>query len=110
LRFTDIETAGGAVERRLVEQVRGSHADEVETSIMLHLLPGRVTLHAAVRDDAPRLGAGGFSRVPGQGGIHSPTGTWGDPTLATADKGAAMVAAITAGVVDDIEALRRLPA
>ena len=75
---------------------------------MLHLTPDRVDMTKAVKDDNPRQGHGGFSRLPGQQGIYSPSGAWGDPTLADAIKGKRIVEAIAGGVVREIEALRRV--
>lgn len=108
VRFTDIQTVATGVERAVTQQRRGGHADEVETSMMLYLTPDRVDMEKAVKDDNPRQGHGGFSRLPGQQGIYSPSGTWGDPTLADAVKGKRIVEAIAEGVVREIEALRRV--
>ena len=109
LRFTDILTVAADVEQQVAEQARGSHADEIETSLMLYLEPGRVDQDKAVRDDHPRSGAGGFSRRPDRPGIFSPSGTWGDPTLATRDKGIRLAEAIIEGIAADIERLRNHP-
>ncbi len=106
LRFTDIERAGADVAARLLQQVRGSHADEGETSMMLHLDPQRVDMSRAVRDDRPRNGRGGFSPAAGHPGVYSPSGSWGDPTLATTAKGKALVDALIDAIVADIERLR----
>lgn len=107
LRYTDILTVTAGVESSLTQQQRGSHADEVETSMMLYLTPDRVDMAKAVKDDHPRQGNGGFSRVPGHPGIYSPSGVWGDPTLADAGKGKLLVEATVEKIVQDIETLRR---
>ena len=109
LRFTDILAVAAGVERSVTQQRRGSHADEIETSMMLHLTPDRVEMEKAVKDDHPRRGQGGFARLPGQPGIYSASGIWGDATLADAGKGRRLVEAIVDGVVRDIEDLRRQP-
>jgi len=106
LRHTDIESIAVDAERELLQQQRGGHADEAETSMMLHLTPQRVDMSQACRDDRPRSGPGGFSRTPGQSGIYSPSGIWGDATLATATKGRVLVEATVSGIVSEIEALR----
>ena len=106
LRHTDIEDIAADAERELLQQRRGGHADEAETSMMLYLAPQRVAMDRACRDDRPRSGPGGFSRTPGQPGIYSPSGVWGDATLATAAKGEALVEATVGGIVREIEALR----
>jgi len=104
--YLDLAGALAPLEADLAEQVRGSHADEVETSLMLHLAPEVVRLERARRDDAPRRGPGPFRRDPdAAGGILSPTGAWGDPTLATAAKGARFAAAVVARALADVEAL-----
>ena len=108
LRYTDILTVADQVERDVVEQQRGSHADEIETSMMLYLTPERVDMRKAVKDDHPRNGRGGFSRLPGHQGIYSQSGVWGDATLANAAKGKLIVDAVVDGIVDDIERLRKL--
>ncbi len=109
LRFSDISKITADTEARLLQQQRGSHADEAETSMMLYLMPDRVDMPSAVRDDHPRHGPGGFSREPGRAGIYSPSGVWGDPTLADARKGAQLVEAFVAAVSRDIEDLRAQP-
>jgi creatinine amidohydrolase len=108
LAYTDFEAVTAEVEREIAEQRRGGHADEIETAMMLYLAPERVAMDRAVRDDAPRRGPGGFHREPGNTGIHSPTGIWGDPTLADAGKGRRLVEAAVDGIVRDLERLRRL--
>jgi creatinine amidohydrolase len=106
LHFTDITRAATAVENKVCEQQRGSHADEGETSMMLCLAPERVDMSAAVRDDAPRNGQGGFNREPGRPGVYSRSGVWGDATLADPMKGTRLVEATVDGVVHDIDLLR----
>ena len=91
-----------------VEQERGSHADEVETSLMLALAPERVTMERALRDAAPRPPGGGpLTRDPSRAGLYSPSGVWGDPTRATREKGERLAASLVAAMVDEIESLRR---
>jgi creatinine amidohydrolase/Fe(II)-dependent formamide hydrolase-like protein len=41
--------------------------------------------------------------------VYSPTGSWGDPTLATRDKGARLVQALVDALVGDVERLRAAP-
>lgn len=105
LRYTDILTVAREVEEQVREQQRGTHADELETSMMLYLAPDRVDMSQAQRDDSPQ-GADGLTRDPEGAGTYSPTGTWGDPTLATRAKGEAIVEATVRGVLAEIEALR----
>lgn len=93
--------------RHLIQQERGSHADEVETSIMLHIAPHVVDFSAAVKDNNP--GTGKLNRREGmEDGIYSASGVWGDPTLATAEKGKIFAEAMTAGLREEIEQFKLL--
>jgi uncharacterized protein (TIGR02246 family) len=47
-----------------------------------------------------------LNRQPGAGGVYSPSGTWGDPTLATAEKGKVVVEGIVRQILTDLEAMR----
>ena len=108
LRYTELGKALGPIEREIGEQEGGSHADETETSMMLVIAPETVNMQKAVKDYDPG-GKGGLSRRPGGPATYSPTGIWGDPTLATRAKGEKLVAAMTRAILEDIEALRRSP-
>ena len=68
----------------------GTHADEIETSMMLYIAPESVQMKKAARDINPDQ-PGGLTRDARGKGIYSPTGAWGDPTLATREKGEAVV-------------------
>lgn len=88
--WDDLETAEAA---RYQQQKKGGHADEIETSIHLFLQPERVKMQNAVRDygsevkkDYPGYEPGLFSGNPADP-EYSRTGLFGDPTLATAEKG-----------------------
>jgi creatinine amidohydrolase len=108
LGYTDLLAALAPVEREVLQQEGGTHADEAETSMMLYLAPEVVDMRRAVKDYHPK-GAPGFTRDPNTPGTYSPTGTWGDPTLATRAKGERLVAALVAAIVRDIDALRARP-
>jgi creatinine amidohydrolase len=108
LHYTDLRRILGPVERALAQQERGTHADEIETSILLFIAPDAVDLRKAVRDCAPDR-PGGLTRDPAGAGTYSASGIWGDPTLATAEKGRRAVEALVEGIVADIEALRVAP-
>jgi creatinine amidohydrolase len=107
LRYTDVLAALASVEREVAEQEGGTHADEIETSAMLVLAPDRVDMTKAVKDYVPQ-GTGGLTRDPSGAGTYSPTGTWGDPTLATREKGRKIVEAFVCAVMSEIEALTML--
>ena len=106
--FTNVLEVGGEAEKAVSQQVRGTHADEMETSAMLYMYPERVDMSKAVKDDSPQ-GVGGLSRVAGNGKTYSPSGVWGDATLATREKGRVAVEATVAGILAEIEALRAAP-
>jgi creatinine amidohydrolase len=106
-RFTDLAKATGPIEKQLSQQEGGTHADEIETSMMLYLAPSTVDMARATKDY--RQGQGPLTRNPDGPGVYSPTGTWGDPTLATRDKGERIVAALVDALVADVEALRAVP-
>ncbi|MBX3192480.1 MAG: creatininase family protein [Labilithrix sp.] len=107
-RYTNVLEALAPVEREVSKQEGGTHADELETSIMLVLAPDRVDMTKAVRDYTPDRG-GGLTRDPAGEGTYSPTGTWGDPTLATREKGRKLVEAFVDAVLSELDALRAAP-
>jgi creatinine amidohydrolase len=107
LQYTNILEVAAEAEARVRSQEIGTHADEIETSMMLYIAPDRVDMTKARKDVSPREGQGGLTRVRGRPGIYSVTGIWGDATLATAEKGRVVVEATVAGVLRDIEALRQ---
>ena len=103
LRYTDL-TKEDPVEKRL-RQSGGTHADEIETSMMLYIAPESVQMKKATRDFNPKH-PGGLSRDPKRNGTYSPTGAWGDPTLATREKGQAVVESLLTAILKDINDLR----
>ncbi len=109
LRYTNILDVAGEAEESVREQEAGTHADEIETSMMLYLAPDRVDMSKARKEISPREGRGGLTRVRGRPGIYSETGIWGDATLATVEKGRIVVEATVAGILRDIEELQRTP-
>lgn len=91
----------GKTSADLSEQNAGTHADEIETSLMLALSPERVRMDRAK------------ASPPGKGGApeplspdnpdspnYSPSGSWGDPTLATSEKGDALLKALAEDVAE----------
>jgi creatinine amidohydrolase len=98
--------------KRQQRDVQGApHADEIETSMMLAIDPGRVDMTKAVAEYA--RGTGVLTRTDKERddapGIVSKTGVLGDPTLATAEKGRVLIDTIVAGALRDIETLRATP-
>ncbi len=106
MRYTDLLKAMEPVERQVSRQEGGTHADEIETSMILYMSPGDVDMSKAVKDYHP--GKGGLSRDPkAEGRTYSPSGVFGDATLATREKGRIVTEALVEAIVKEIEALRR---
>jgi creatinine amidohydrolase len=106
LRYTDL-TKDDPVEKK-VRQSGGTHADEIETSMMLYIAPESVRMKKATRDLNPHQ-PGGLTRNPQGKGTYSPTGAWGDPTLATREKGQAVTESLISTILKDIDDLRQAP-
>jgi creatinine amidohydrolase len=101
LRYTDVLALLGPIAREVAEQQGGTHADEIETSMMLVIAPDRVDMTKAVKDFDPK-DAPGLTRDPNGEAKYSPTGTYGDPTLASRAKGERIVEAFFAKLVAEI--------
>jgi len=107
LRFTDLRTAGKRAEDRVRRQRAGSHADEVETSMILYIAPSLVRMDRAVKDGA-EVRPGPLTRDPkNAAGHYSPSGVFGDATLATPEKGRVIVEGVVADILEDVDALAR---
>jgi creatinine amidohydrolase len=107
LHYTDWRLRMGAW-RTMLQQPGGEHADEAETSMMLYIDPSAVTMAAAVRDyNAAVTNPFQLTRRQGASGTYSPTGTWGDPTLATREKGRVIVEGLVSMLRAEIEDVRR---
>jgi creatinine amidohydrolase len=98
----------------LMKQEGGTHADEIETSKMLYIDPASVDMRKAVKDyhRRPEGRTGGRltrdEQAAARGeGTYSPTGAWGDPTLATRAKGKQVTEATVAVILKQIETLRQ---
>lgn len=111
MAYTDILNAGKDTRQRVEQQEGGTHADEVETSVMLYMQPGVVTMAKAPNDYHP--GTGGLTRDSAAAArdrkTWSRTGTAGNATLATREKGRAVVEAQVRDMVAEIERLRLVP-
>lgn len=107
LTYTDILKIMAPVEKEVSKQEGGTHADEIETSMMLYIDPTVVDMSKAVKDYNPDKGR--LTRNPKAEGTYSPTGIWGDPTLASRDKGEKLVEALISGVLKEIEDLSARP-
>ncbi|MFN8571730.1 MAG: creatininase family protein [Gemmatimonadaceae bacterium] len=111
MRYTDILNVGKDAEERLRQQKGGTHADEMETSMMLYMHPEVVDMSKAVDDYHD--GKGGLTRdsvaAIRDGKVWSRSGTFGNATLASRAKGKELVEAQVRDMVAEIEALRRVP-
>ena len=105
LRFTNVSTIVEDVEKRLQQQEGGTHADELETSMMLYIDPQSVDMKKAVNDYHP--GSSPLSRVPDATRTYSASGVFGDATLATQEKGRQVVEAMVDRLVQEITDLRK---
>jgi len=94
LSWDDLETHATD---HLYSQLRGGHADEGETSVMLFLRPDLVDLTKAEADyRAPPKEQIGYA--PGKFERADEPGVFGDPTLATVAKGKAILAVMRANL------------
>ncbi len=109
LWYSRLRDVCGDVVNDIMEQAGGTHADEIETSMMLYIDPSLVDMTKAVSDFNAENGPGGLTRTPGAPGVYSPSGVYGDPTLASVEKGRLVVEAAIAGIVRDVERLRTTP-
>lgn len=106
MRFTDFGGRADAAAKPFRQQPDGSHADEIETSLMLHIAPATVDMKKAVREINPRSNPMRLTRQRDAQGTFSASGVFGDPTLATAEKGARIADALLTTILGEIEALR----
>jgi creatinine amidohydrolase len=104
-RYTDILKVAEAAEKQVKQEEGGTHADEIETSMMLFIAPDSVDMKKAVKDYHPSP-KGGLTRNPNGEGAYSASGIYGDATLATRKKGEIMVHAIVEGVLKEIDRFR----
>jgi len=98
-KYLKLSEAFTSLDSNIFEQGYGSHADEHETSLMLHIAPEVVDMSKAVDDGAE--GEGKLSRVKGRG-IWSESGVYGQATLANASKGRLVAEALVECVYRDI--------
>ena len=112
MRFSDPLRAGHEAEEAVKEQKFGTHADEIETSMILYMEPQAVRMEKAT--------AGGDASTKGpltrdasnKDGLYSASGVFGDARLATWQKGERVVEAAVRDILAEIDALAKeaLPA
>jgi creatinine amidohydrolase len=105
-RYTDVLKLIEPVESTLKQEEGGTHAGEIETSMMLFIAPATVEMNRAVKDYHPSE-KGGLTRASAGEGSYSASGIYGDATLATAGKGEILVRAVVAGILQEIDCLQR---
>lgn len=89
-------------------QEGGTHADELETSMMLYLSPEIVKTDLAVKEYDSRPGRSGLTRNPNGTGHVSLSGVYGDPTLASREKGKIVVDLLVNYIVDQIKSMEQI--
>ena len=107
LAYTDIIAAGKATCDEVEQQPEGTHADEIETSMMLYIGLGTVDMSKATKD-FPH-GTGPMTPDPAKDERCSPSGIYGGATLATREKGEKVVECVVKSILVDIDALRARP-
>ncbi|MFT5115804.1 MAG: creatinine amidohydrolase [Parasphingorhabdus sp.] len=80
----------------------GGHADEVETSIMLHIAPDKVRQELSVNESSTVFRPGPLNRHNADADNYTASGAMGNPTLATALKGQLLVAAMLEDVREQL--------
>jgi len=106
MRYTDLLKVMAPVEKEVSQQEGGTHADEIETSMILYMSPADVDMSKAVKDY--HLGKGGLTRDPKQEGkTYSASGVFGDATLATKEKGRKVTEALVEAIVREIGELQK---
>lgn len=110
VHVADILSLGGEARELLVNPAVG-HADEHETSLMLAIDPQRVRMDRVVREPVSPAPRSVFHAPvtlrddPGAGRGYSRTGATGDPTRATAEKGAVLLEAMIDDLVAGLKAV-----
>lgn len=105
LTYTDIIHIAEDEEKKIKEQPMGTHADEIETSMMLYIAPQTVDMLKAARDIPEKNVPGSLSLDP-KSERYSPTGIFGDATLANVKKGEIVVEATVRGMIKEVQQLR----
>jgi creatinine amidohydrolase len=106
LRYTDLRELE-PVESKIRKQEGGTHADEMETSMILYMKPDAVNMKKAVKDYTPSQGRGLTRNPANKSATYSPSGVWGDATLATHEKGKIVTDALVQLILKDIERMRK---
>jgi creatinine amidohydrolase len=103
----------GHKSKAMLQQKLGGHGDESETSVVLAIAPAAVRMeraqvdygHALDRPPSVFYTPTIFSDDPASGADYSATGVRGDPTLATAEKGRAILADMAEELISGLRAV-----
>ena len=96
---------------RLIQQVHGSHADELETSLMLALAPHLVEMNRAEASSLINCEAEGpLTPSDPSSPNYSQSGSFGDPTLATRTKGDILLVAMMDDLIEQVRHYFKLSA
>jgi creatinine amidohydrolase len=88
---------------KLADQSHGSHADELETSLMLALAPDLVEISRAEASPAVNCETPGPLSPTDTSSInYSRSGSYGDPTLATRAKGEVLLASMLDDLIEQV--------
>ena len=91
------------------EQKFGTHADEIETSMVLYMQPSAVRMERAA-DGGNADTKGPLTRDPSnKDGLYSASGVFGDARLASWQKGERVVEAAVADILAEIDVLAKEP-
>jgi creatinine amidohydrolase len=105
-RYTNLLKLVESAESQVKQQEGGTHADEIETSMMLFIAPSTVDMSKAVKDyQGPSKGK--LTRNPTEDGTYSASGVYGDAMLAARWKGEIVIRAIVGGILAEIRELQR---
>ncbi len=105
MRYLNLLETDRTLPPGLLKQEGGTHADESKTSMMLYIAPALVDMSKAIKDYDARPGRKGLTRDPKGAGVYSPSGIWGDPTLATKEKGRTIVEKTVEKIVRQVREL-----
>ena len=100
-RYTDVLKLIEPVEASLRQEEGGTHAGEIETSMMLFIAPSTVDMTKALKDYHPSPKSR-LTRNPNGEGTYSASGIYGDATLATWQKGEIVVRALVEAILKEI--------
>lgn len=108
---TDIRGLGAETARAVCASPKGGHADESETSCLLHLRPELVKMGSALEEypasPYQTTGPTGVHKITLKTRMGGSSGINGDPTRADAEKGRRILEAMTQDIVDFVASFAR---